>query len=94
MILLETRQIKELWESGWLKVLRYKSGQHWIEGRAHKVKRDMYDKDARAHVRIYSVKDAGNAWELTLQRISVYDYLKERKADETVQMDIFSEVRG
>lgn len=90
MILLNSAQIKELWDSGWLTTIRYKGGQHFIEGRVHKVKTEMYQKDAKAYVRVHNIKDAGNRWELTLRRVSVYDYLKERKAEEVGQMDIFN----
>lgn len=90
MILLDRDQIKSLWDNGRLVIKRFKGGQRWVEGRIHKVKIDMYEKDARAHVRVENINDSGNAWELTLRRVSVFDYMKQRKP-EIGQMDVFGD---
>ncbi len=81
MFVLDSRQLKELWDTGWLKIVRPQGGKRYIEGNMHKVKKDMYDKDAKAHVRVESIKDVGNNWEISLRRVSVFDYMKQRKPE-------------
>jgi len=79
MILMYGEQIEKL-RVGELKRFKVGKARNWRPGTIHMVKTYQYGK-AKAYARVVAIRDAGDGYELELERATAFDYLRQEKPD-------------
>ena len=79
MILMYSEQIEKL-RVGELKRFKVGKARNWRPGTIHMVKTYQYGK-AKAYARVVAIRDAGDSYELELERATAFDYLRQERPD-------------